>query len=356
MQKNLDLKISRHHLRRSQLAWQRQCQSQKPKVKQGSAHKNKKEKKEKKGKNEKAKEEKESFADKIKRWTQDDDEDQPKDDGSDEGDSNRELCKARKWKRMTDAGAIPGHIAEVMRNAKTRAAKTKIINELFEKDSKGKLVMKANKPIFAAAKETFHKKYGSDETIGKTYDVFLYEGNKDALVHAVDNGSVMAWTQDGVKFAGYRQTKAGVEKAVSDVHKVESGAKEVDDETYKGLNKAFSSMAWTFGDDEGEEPGSSTAAPSTSQKMLEHCGLTEGMKKVLNEAKGAHERLHAQAMKFLGKCQAQDDKNKFKSTVLDLKTWINQNDHVLTWSELPGGEALTPTAFKGYMTKQLTKQ
>ena len=161
MQKNLDLKISRHHLRRSQLAWQRQCQSQKPKVTakaKGSAHKNKKEKKEKKEQNEKPKEEKGSFADKIKKWTQDDDEDKPKDDGSDEDDSNRELCKARKWKRMTDAGAIPGHIAEVMRNAKTRAAKTKIINELFEKDSKGKLAMKANKPIFAAAKEAYHKK------------------------------------------------------------------------------------------------------------------------------------------------------------------------------------------------------
>ena len=59
---------------------------------------------------------------------------------------------------MTDAGAIPHHIAEVMKNAKTRAAKTKIINELFEKDSKGKLAMKANKPIFAAAKEAYHKK------------------------------------------------------------------------------------------------------------------------------------------------------------------------------------------------------
>ena len=158
MQKNLDPKISRHHLRRSQLAWQRQCQSQKPKVTakaKGSAHKNKKEKNEKKEQNEKPKEEKGSFADKIKKWTQDDDEDKPKDDGSDEDDSNRELCKARKWKRMTDAGAIPDHIAEVMKNAKTRAAKTKIINELFEKDSKGKLVMKANEPIFAT-KEAYH--------------------------------------------------------------------------------------------------------------------------------------------------------------------------------------------------------
>ena len=306
---------------------------------------------------------KESFSDKVQKWKMEED----KKDAEDSEDAcedskdatttadKRDLAKTRKYKRMADANAIPQHISEMMDAAKTRAEKTAIINQLFDKDSKGKLLMRAEKPVFKSGATATNEKFGKDQTVGKPWDVFLWEsfgGNNEALQSAVANGSVQSWTQDGVKFAGYRTTKAGIEKSVSNVHQMESGETEVSQDTYKALNKAFSSMAWSFADEEeGEAPGP-LPAQGSKVKAVEHAGLTSSMKALLDEAKGAQERLHATAMKLLGKCSAADDKAKFKACVLELKDWVTKNEHILTWEELPDESALTPTNFKEYMSKQ----
>ena len=66
--------------------------------------------------------------------------------------AKRDLAKARKFKRMSDSQAIPEHIQECMAKAKTRADKSRLINELFEKDSKGNMIMKADKPVFTSCR------------------------------------------------------------------------------------------------------------------------------------------------------------------------------------------------------------
>ena len=57
------------------------------------------------------------------------------------------------------------------------------------------------------------------------------------------------------------------------------------------------------------------------------------MADVLADAKSAHEKLHAQAMKLLAKCSSDTDKKKFKDTVLKIKQWIQKNENVLTWKD-----------------------
>lgn len=57
------------------------------------------------------------------------------------------------------------------------------------------------------------------------------------------------------------------------------------------------------------------------------------MKEVVQDAKQAMERLQQQALKLLRKCSDEDSKKSFKGTVLELKEWIQKDEHVLTWKE-----------------------
>ena len=96
-------------------------------------------------------------------------------DGAGEAVSKRDLGKARKFKKLSDAKAIPQHIVEAVEAAATRSEKTSLINGLFVRDQKGNLVMKPEQPVFEKAKVALHEKYGKEATVGKPWDVFLYE-------------------------------------------------------------------------------------------------------------------------------------------------------------------------------------
>ena len=310
----------------------------------------------------------------------------------------RQLAKARKFKRMSDQQAIPEHIQEAIDKAKSRAEKTEIINELFDIDPKGNIVMKPDKAMFQTMKTASHEKFGKDQTIGMPYKVLLhrdFHGDKEALVGAIERGVVHQWVENGVPFAGYRQTSAGISKTVSDTHSLGGNPMDVTKETSQAIAKAFSSMAFVFGDTEEApkesssrdlvvHPGSSSSSSKEceflaclSQSFLSmfwrffvliicfYCEImlffgdngnplrvTEQMKNLVSEAKGAQERLYSSAMRMLTKCTADQDKQSFKPFAMQLKDWIQKNDHFLTWGELPDGARLTTSSFHAYMSEQ----
>ena len=66
--------------------------------------------------------------------------------------------KARKYKKLLGAKAIPDHILEMIevetkKSPTPRAQKTELINKLFTKDGKGGFQMVANQPVFENFKE-----------------------------------------------------------------------------------------------------------------------------------------------------------------------------------------------------------
>ena len=267
----------------------------------------------------------------------------------------RDFAKARKFKRMSDAQAIPDHIQEAMDKAKTRQDKSRIINELFEKDSKGALIMKAEKPFFNNVKTASHSKVGKDMTKAIPYDVFLmktFRGDEAALTAAVEKGAVVTWLQDGLRFAGYRVTTAGVKKSVEDTHQVGSEAQDISQDTYKTLSKAFNSMAFVFGDTDtpGQTTSMSSNAASSEPAVLKE--LTEPMKALVQDAKSSMERLAASGMKMLQKCSSAADKQNFKVHVISMRAWISKDDHMLLWNEFEDGRLLTQPNFKAWMTEQ----
>ena len=228
---------------------------------------------------------KDTFADKARKWklAQEEEESQDvSDKGSEAGtqvpDSapKRQLAKARKFKRMSDQQAIPEHIQEAIDKAKSRAEKTEMINELFDIDPKGNIVMKPDKAMFQTMKTASHEKFGKDQTIGMPYEVLLhrdFHGDKEALIGAIERGVVHQWVENGVPFAGYRQTSAGISKTVSDTHSLGGNPMDVTKETSQAIAKAFSSMAFVFGDTE-EAP-----KESSSRDLVVHPGSSSSSSK-----------------------------------------------------------------------------
>ena len=309
-------------------------QSQKPPAK-------KKEKNEKKTEEEPSK--KEILNDKCAKWKaavddadagQDD-----KDDDEEEGVEHRDRGKSRKFQKLKDAGSIPEHILamfehESKKQDKPRAYKSALINRLFKPDGKGGYEMCASDPWFQQQKELMHSKYGKDEQVGSPKDVFLFSvfhGNEMGLQSAIDKGSVQEWTQDGVLYCSFRQTKSGVKSAKVDKTCMGTGQVELQQNQWGALTKAFKTMSWSFANTDDLVPALASSSSSKQQKQLENIGLTDAMKDILTEAKTAQEKLYGTAMKMLNKCSSVDDKKKFKTTVMQLKDCSLKNDHVLTW-------------------------
>lgn len=194
--------------------------------------------------------------------------------------------------------------------------------------------MKAHQPVFESHKEAYHKRYGKDESEGMAKIVFLYKifhGSEQALQKAIAEGAVQEWDQDGLTMCSFRKQLSGVEKGALASSHVRTGEVEVKGDQFKALSKAFSNMGWEFGEQsEGRSP---RPAGSSGPKSIEDAGLTEKMKEVVQDAKQAMERLQQQALKLLRKCSDEDSKKSFKGTVLELKEWIQKDEHVLTWKE-----------------------
>lgn len=257
--------------------------------------------------------------------------------------SNRDRGKARKYKKLHDAKAIPEHIAQMIeeeskKQDKPRQYKTDLINKLFTKTQKGDYVMKPHQPVFETFKETMHKRYGRDEAEGTPRAVFLWKvfhGSKEALNDAIQEGAVTEWKQDGVEFCAFRKTTAGVEASTSQSSKLKSGDKKLKAEEFDTISKTFSSLGWEFGAAETSALTSGGLASDSvaKPKSLENAGLTEEMSNMIKDAKGAQERLQQNAMKLIGKCSDHEAKMNFKATVMEIKEWISQNEHILTWQD-----------------------
>lgn len=291
---------------------------------------------------------KETLADKCEKWQhlgkqgkKRAAEDEEEEEGDDDTAEKRHRGKARKFKKMSDPGAIPEHIMlmfekEAAKHPKPRKFKSDLINKLVKEDGNGGYTMCADDPWFQQQKEMIHKKYGKDEHQGTPRDVFAYQvfhGNFEALDSASQKGSVQQWTQDGVDSCGYRKTKAGVENSKQEMTKFGANQVQLKGSQYQALNKAFRTMSWKFsmdGQDTMAQVGG-TSSGSGQAKPLENAGLTKEMVETLTEAKNAHEKLHSTAMKLLSKCCCLDDKKEFKTTVMALKDWSLKNDHILTW-------------------------
>ena len=60
----------------------------------------------------------------------------------------------------------------------------------------------------------------------------------------------------------------------------------------------------------------------------------------ISDASAAIQKLHGFAMKLVVKCANQEDRLNFKEVIMEVKKWMNKDDHILTWKELLEGVVL----------------
>ena len=199
--------------------------------------------------------------------------------------------------------------------------------------------MEPNQPVFESFKESVHKQYGRDETEGSPKTVFLwkvFQGKEDVLNAAIAEGSVTEWQQDGITFCAFRKMNAGVEKNWSQTTQLKASPQKLQDDQFQNLSKACSSLCWQFGSDGEEEntmEGGQASSSGKQHKALECAGLTAQMTTLVKDAEEAMQRLQQSSMKLIGKCKEEKAKIQFKATVLEIKGWINKNEHILTWKD-----------------------
>ena len=270
----------------------------------------------------------------------------------------REKGKGIKWRKMCDQNAIPSHILDMFhkvskKHKDSRSYKTKLINQLFEKDPKtGQYHMCSHKPMFENYRRAQSTSFGEDTVNGQPKSVFLFShfhGNQAGLDHAIAMGDVQQWQQGGSTWCGFRSTKAGTRKENTTGHTLSGGQTDISTEQFSALRKSFSNMAWSFEDAESDTgaSGSMQQPPQKKQKKLEE-GFTKPMEKVVTEAKAAQEKMLQQAMKLLAKAPPQETKDA-KMVVIKLKEMISSLDHVLLFKELPACGSLNRTTFQDFM-------
>ncbi len=91
----------------------------------------------------------------------------------------REKGKGIKWRKMCDQNAIPSHILDMFhkeskKHKDSRSYKTKLINQLFEKDPKtGQYHMCSHKPMFENYRRAQSTSFGEDTVNGQPKSVFF---------------------------------------------------------------------------------------------------------------------------------------------------------------------------------------
>lgn len=248
----------------------------------------------------------------------------------------RDKGKGIRWKKMMDQGAIPEHIVEMFekeakKHKSPRAYKTKLINELFEKNPvTGRYEMAAHKPLFENFKQASSTKFGTQLVKGQPRSVFLYShfhGDENGLERAIALGDVRCWQQNGSEWCGFEETSAGTKKKNTVGHKLSGGEVDLTEEQFKVANKSFNKMVWNFDQSALGNSASHQEKPQERQlKKLEE-GFTPKMAQMVSEAKQSEEKLLGQAMKLLGKAPVEETRD-VKLVIVKLKEMISTLEHV----------------------------
>lgn len=236
------------------------------------------------------------------------------DEGEDaeEEDANepRDRCKKQKFDTLLAQNKLPGHITDMwfkgVQNEKNkRGFKTKIINALFERDSKGKLIMRPEAPFFHSYKQTLERKSFGVEQTGLPRGVFrgmYFQNSEVALQEALDNNEVEVVTQGGRDWYSFIRltkthevAKVGCQKIVTQNKKIEPGV-------CKDLEDAFDQLDWGFkskptSDSAKTEAKIKPAAPLAIQDAADQVYFAK-VEPLFSDAKNALERLQKDLMKL----------------------------------------------------------
>ena len=209
-----------------------------------------------------------------------DDEDDEADDDENEslGDKTdtRDRCKKQKFEALMKQGKLPANIIKqyengIENNKQVRKFKTQFVNTLFERDSKGKLVMMPNAPMFQAWKETSTSLKFHDRQTGLPKRVFMgkYFGNSEqALNEAIAADEVQVMKYDGQDWYVFRTLKLDQIQGKTHDQKLLVAEKHLEKSGCKQVMDAFDSVNFDFGKYMIDKPAIPNFSSSSKQLAI----------------------------------------------------------------------------------------
>ena len=226
--------------------------------------------------------------------------------------TTRDRCKRDKFHTLLSQNKLPGHITDMwfkgVQNEKNkRGFKTKIINALFERDTKGRLIMKPEAPFFTSYKQTQERKSFGVEQTGLPRGVFrgmYFQNSEEALQEALDNNEVEVVTQGGRDWYSFIRLRKTHEVSKLGNQKIVTQQKKIDGDACKSLEDAWDQLDWGFKPkassniNKNDTKNINAAAPLAIQDAAADHVYFAKVESLFSDAKGALERLQKDLMKL----------------------------------------------------------
>ena len=232
------------------------------------------------------------------------------DDEVDGMDGKRDRRKKQKFNSLLAQNKLPSHIVDmwtqgVKGSKNQREFKTKIINSLFSRDNKGKLVMKPEAPFFTAYEETVERKsFGVTQT-GLPNGVFkgmYFQNSETALQHAIDNEEAQVVEHAGKEWYSFITLQKSHEVSKTGHQKVVTHEKKLDKESCKELDAAFERLEWDF-KVKANNPSASSKPEVQAALALQDAPVGDAyfskVESLLSDGKGALEKLTRDLLKLV---------------------------------------------------------
>ena len=263
----------------------------------------------------------------------------------------RDFGKARKFQKLLKAGQVPDDIKEMWDNPNSsRLMKTKLINSMFKKDSKGNYVFQPGQASVSHANELSDATFAKSQTIGVPKTIMIhhyFHGSKTAFEEALLEGDLMETEENGKYYYSFKQLKAGRKKKNNEPTKLDGGSASLETAEYAEMASFLKNRPWSkFGISSG--PSSSSGLPKKKEQLAledEKKDVApkatkvkwDTLEEVLQDAKASQERLLREGQKLVGKVKASDDAvlaDDLKGIMTTLSESHKKLQEALRWQSL----------------------
>ena len=224
----------------------------------------------------------------------------------DEEEEKRSKLKSMKFARMMKLGQVPQNVQDMWKKCDTRSKKTKLLNRLFEKNTRtNQWEMRVDKPEFVAWLKSQDMHFGEASTQSYPRSIMLhtyFHGNQLAMDEALAAGEICEVQQGSRTFYSFDMMAEGHRKSKESNMELSRGRMKLSKEEHGELEdivqgfdwKAIGSGSPALNQSFSSGGGQKTLALKDQPKLLKW----DSIEKHLQDAKGATDRL----TKDLSKC------------------------------------------------------
>lgn len=247
---------------------------------------------------------------------------------------SRDKGKGEKWSKLRSQGLIEPHILDMYdhppSNTSKRQYRTDLINQLFERQDDGSLLVRADNSFFQQHKEMYEDRFSTDKEKMTTKLVFVgknFSNDMAAFDRAMAAGEIVqSIGSDGVEYFGFKAITKGVKKGAKESVSFQCD-KAINKKDIKAIGDMFAELKWKY-------------CPSNQdRKQLEDGKLPESATKLLAQAVMSQEKLCKTAMSLLKQDRIPDqNKNHLKKGYAVSQKHMLTMQHVKTFGEFPEGD------------------